>query len=179
MRAEKWCGNCKVASYCSRGHQIEHWKNGHKEECKGTKESEIIALEDFIEKETKKFPSILFEEWKMISEEEEDAPEDIFDDEEEIEETKKKLQSNFEKLEEAKKKADEEAAEAKKKEKKKDDIPDEEFTQQDLEAPKLDIDDVFIKFQCHIEREPEQCLRYTTASLSLQHPPRSQHLSFK
>lgn len=31
------CGNCKKVSYCCRKHQLLHWKNGHKKECKNPK----------------------------------------------------------------------------------------------------------------------------------------------
>ena len=27
------CGKCKIARYCNRGCQREHWKNAHKNEC--------------------------------------------------------------------------------------------------------------------------------------------------
>ena len=30
------CGRCKLRPYCSRKHQVEHWKHGHKEECNST-----------------------------------------------------------------------------------------------------------------------------------------------
>lgn len=28
------CSECLKAFYCTREHQFEHWKKGHKEECK-------------------------------------------------------------------------------------------------------------------------------------------------
>lgn len=30
----KVCGKCRTTRYCSREHQVAHWKNGHKKECK-------------------------------------------------------------------------------------------------------------------------------------------------
>lgn len=159
MSAEKRCSSCKKASYCSRGHQVEHWKSGHKEECKGQKAASI-PQEELVERETKRFASILFEEWQLVTEEEEEAPEDLYDDDEEAEaeEKKKKLRKNLVELEEVKKKLEEEKG-AKGEDQNKADIPDEEFAQEHLEA-KLDVDDAFIKFQCHTEKKPEQCLRY-------------------
>lgn len=34
-RADKLCAGCKDMIYCSRAHQREHWKAGHKLQCKG------------------------------------------------------------------------------------------------------------------------------------------------
>ncbi|CAG0902122.1 unnamed protein product [Cyprideis torosa] len=34
----KRCGSCSKASYCSKAHQVEDWRRGHKQECKGPKE---------------------------------------------------------------------------------------------------------------------------------------------
>jgi hypothetical protein len=36
MRGEKVCGGCRQVAYCSRAHQKEAWKGGHKSTCKGT-----------------------------------------------------------------------------------------------------------------------------------------------
>lgn len=30
----KKCSRCKQACYCSKECQLQHWKNGHKKECK-------------------------------------------------------------------------------------------------------------------------------------------------
>lgn len=37
--ATKHCSQCKKVNYCTRDHQTFHWKNGHKEICKGMKRS--------------------------------------------------------------------------------------------------------------------------------------------
>ncbi|MCO5573304.1 hypothetical protein L7F22_027073 [Adiantum nelumboides] len=33
-KGEKVCGGCKKAGYCSRHHQLQHWKSGHAADCK-------------------------------------------------------------------------------------------------------------------------------------------------
>lgn len=33
-RGTKKCGGCKKYIYCTRDHQLLHWKNGHKQLCK-------------------------------------------------------------------------------------------------------------------------------------------------
>lgn len=33
LAATSRCGSCKIARYCSKAHQLEHWKEGHKGEC--------------------------------------------------------------------------------------------------------------------------------------------------
>ncbi|XP_024529718.1 programmed cell death protein 2 [Selaginella moellendorffii] len=33
-RGEKVCGGCKTTRYCSRQHQVEHWRAGHSSSCK-------------------------------------------------------------------------------------------------------------------------------------------------
>uniref|UniRef100_A0A6U9R6J4 MYND-type domain-containing protein n=1 Tax=Picocystis salinarum TaxID=88271 RepID=A0A6U9R6J4_9CHLO len=34
----KTCGGCKTKKYCSKQHQIEHWRHGHKHRCKDGKQ---------------------------------------------------------------------------------------------------------------------------------------------
>ncbi|KAL3267396.1 hypothetical protein HHI36_011525 [Cryptolaemus montrouzieri] len=52
---DKKCSNCKVVTYCSRKHQIIHWKENHKKTC-GTKEN------------TSGDSSILFPEFEIVIE---------------------------------------------------------------------------------------------------------------
>lgn len=35
LRADKLCAACRTVSYCSRVHQKEDWRAGHKQQCKG------------------------------------------------------------------------------------------------------------------------------------------------
>lgn len=35
QRGDKVCSGCKAVSYCSRAHQREGWKAGHRRACKG------------------------------------------------------------------------------------------------------------------------------------------------
>lgn len=44
-KGEKVCGGCKKARYCSRHHQLEHWKSGHTADCKAQAGKPIECLE--------------------------------------------------------------------------------------------------------------------------------------
>ncbi|XP_071963234.1 programmed cell death protein 2-like [Antedon mediterranea] len=63
--ATKKCSKCKLISYCSRGHQVFHWKRGHREVC-GTESGESVS-----QKQTK---SLLFPEYEIVMETEERKP---------------------------------------------------------------------------------------------------------
>ena len=39
-RGDKRCAACKIATYCSKEHQVNHWKNGHKLKCSVHKSNE-------------------------------------------------------------------------------------------------------------------------------------------
>ena len=72
------CAKCKKTFYCSREHQLAHWKGGHKKRCN-------------IEKGDLESAELLFDEYELVSEEfddeqltggkefEEDDGDEIFD----------------------------------------------------------------------------------------------------
>ncbi|KAI5073568.1 hypothetical protein GOP47_0011581 [Adiantum capillus-veneris] len=80
-KGEKICGACKKAGYCSRHHQLEHWKSGHAADCKAVASTPIEKPEDKVSKAESK-PSMeqvdanhpacnkLWPEFEIVDEEE-------------------------------------------------------------------------------------------------------------
>ena len=56
----KTCGGCKTKKYCSKQHQIEHWKHGHKHQCKDGKQKHDANTR------TEAFPH--WNEWELVVE---------------------------------------------------------------------------------------------------------------
>jgi len=184
VRSPMQCSRCKKVNYCSRAHQLAHWKAGHKQACscnqkvKSTKRANI-ALE-----------KLVYPEMELIIEDEyiediEDAKENLKFDKE------KKLLSNYEAEVAKMSKADldkedkaflsdEKLLKAfkgveanaireavmqdanKNKEKKSRKIPNElsKEAREKAEIKENDVDLVFEKFQAYVKANPDQVLRY-------------------
>ena len=132
---EKSCAKCHTARYCSRQHQIIHWKNGHKEECTRLSQSQGGNETKTSERQCV-VASAVFPQLELVIETE---PEVV--DEEKTDEQRMREYEEFVKREGS---GVAEAADV------------EEFEREAAEQKHVECDKAFRRFKDRISREPEQ-----------------------
>lgn len=146
--APKRCGRCKVPRYCSQKHQVEHWKNGHAEECKKLVQHPPKSSDILLESTKTLIKKRLFKEYEMATapESEAAAKQSSEDEAERTEAMGKELalfsQENYAKLHSS--------------------IISEIPT--DDEFQKMKQDKYFVGFVSRTSKEPGQVLRYYSPS---------------
>ncbi|GLD97470.1 hypothetical protein PINS_up006154 [Pythium insidiosum] len=153
QRASFTCSACKVAQYCSKEHQKDHWSHGHKTDCAACQEQQrVIESETHREALRETGSKWLFPQYEVEIDHEPDASEAVNEHE-------AKLIAEFEKnkLAPKKKKSSDDDS---------DPFSDDseiDVTQKELNealGSKVEQDKAYIRFLTRVELAKDQVLRY-------------------
>ena len=141
FRGEKICSKCHNARYCSKQHQIVHWKNGHKEQCSSA------SCEGSKMDQQGGVVSSLFPQFELVTETEPEELEEQKTDEQRIKEYEEFVKEKGSGVAETS------------------DVEEFETGLTEGGPRHVDYDKTFRRFKERISREPEQVNGYVFSSL--------------